>query len=427
MAPMVRRIRNLEPEETYLVLRAVYIIFMTLFQIGIPILFISEFGLDGYGEWIIAISVSTFISLCDFGMFNSVANEAIRLRSTGKDFEAEKTLECLWKYTFMTALTLITLVLILDKTLLTSISSGKILSYIAIGIVLQTIIRLNEAISRAHVNPRGFGVLVLSYIIETVVLTIFITLQKSMETLALSTLISRLFFIFVGSILNRQWLSPRKAYQRSIMEIIEFFLLNLRKGLGFLAMPVGSVLLFDASNLILAALMSKEFVATLSLLRISTGIIRQFSSAILTSYSPSLSREIFSGNKLKLLSLKSQVRNRLILSTAILFSILALASDLIITEYFKNAPLVTLLIFIAFLISVAIDVPWNYRAAFLFAANEHEGVAKRFLLSSLIGAASLFYLAPKFGLFGVMIAFCIQDILLTRYTFIRSDALIQTL
>ena len=423
---MIRRFKNLKTEETYLVLRAVYILFMTFFQIGIPILFIREFGLEGYGEWIIALSLSTIVSLCDFGMFSSVTNEAIRLRSLGKELEAKKTLECLWKYTFMVALTLITVVLILDKTLLTLINSGNLFSYIAIGLVLQVIIRLNEAISRAYINPRGFGVLVFSYILESILLVICIIVQTSIETLAISTLLSRLVFISVGSILNRQWLSFIKANQRSVKEIVDFLQLNLRKGLGFLAMPVGFLLLFDASNLILAVLMSKEFVASLSLLRISTGVIRQFSSAIITSYSPILSREIFSGNKLELLSLKSQIRNRLIFSTVILFSTLALASDLIISEYFKNAPLVTPFIFIVFLISVAIDVPWNYRSAFLFAANEHEGVAKRFLLSSLIGIISLFYLAPKFSLIGIVIAFCIQDILLTRYTFRRSSELIQS-
>lgn len=423
---MIRRLKNLKTEEAYLVLRAIYILFMTFFQIGIPILFIREFGLDGYGEWIIALSMSTIISLSDFGMFNSVTNEAIRLRSLGKESEAEKTLECLWKYTFIISLSLITGVLILNKALITSINSGNLFSYIAIGLVLQVIIRLNEAISRAHVNSRGFGVLVFSYILESILLVICITLQTSIETLAISTLLSRLVFISVGYILNRQWLSFKKANQRSAREIVDFLKLNLRKSLGFLAMPVGSLLLFDASNLILGVLMSKEFVASLSLLRISTGVIRQFSSAILTSYSPTLSREIFSGNKLKLLILKSQIRNRLIFSTVILFSILVLASDLIISEYFKNAPLITPLIFIVFLLSVAIDVPWNYRSAFLFAANEHEGVAKRFLLSSLIGIVSLFYLAPKFGLFGIVIAFCVQDILLTRYTFRRSNALIQS-
>lgn len=423
---MNRTLRNLETEETYLVLRAIYILFMIFFQIAIPILFIREFGLSGYGEWIIALSVSTFLNLFDFGMFSSVTNEAIRLSSLGKAHEAKKILECLWKYTYILASALITVVLILDKTLLTLNNSGKLISYIAIGLVLQVIIRLNEAISRAHINPRGFGVLVFSYILESTLLIICIFTQTSIETLAISTLLSRLVFISIGSILNRQWLSIREATQRSLKEICIFLRSNLRKGLGFLAMPVGYLILFDVSNLILNALMSTEFVASLSLLRISTGVIRQLSSAILTSYSPSLSREIFSGNTHNLLSLKSQLRNRLIIGTVVLFSILALASDLIISEFFRNAPLVTPFIFVVFLTSVAIDVPWNYRSAFLFAANEHEGVAKRFLLSSLLAIISLFYLAPKFGLFGIIIAFCIQDILLTRYTFRSSSKLIQS-
>lgn len=424
---MVKRFRNLKTEEKFLFLRSIYILFMTLFQIGIPILFVREFGLEGYGLWVIALSFSAFVSLCDFGMFHSVCNEAIRLNSLGLESDAKKNLECLWKYTLILALTLILLTLILGSSLFTLSISGNLFTFIAVGLVLQVIIRLNEAISRAHVNPRGFGVLVFSYILESSLLVICIAMQTSIETLAVSTIISRLFFIQVGFILNRRWLSIRKASHRSFNEIATFLRLNLRKGFGFLAMPLGYLILFDASNLILGLIMSKEFVATLSLLRISTGVIRQFSSAVLTSYSPTLSSELFLGNRLKVLSLKSRMRTLLICSTLVLFTILTLCSDLIVSEYFKDAPLINSYIFIIFLISVAVDVPWNYRSIFLFAVNEHEGVAKRFILSSLIGTCSLFYLAPEFGFFGVVMSLCVQDIFLTRYTFLRSRELIESL
>ena len=321
---MIRRLKSLKTEEKFLFLRAVHILFMTLFQIGIPILFVREFGLEGFGLWVIALSLSAFVNFCDFGMFNSVTNEAIKLKSLGLESDAKKILECLWKYTIIVALTLLLIILILGRSLFTLSNSGGLFTYIAVGLVLQVIIRLNEAISRAHINSTGFGVLVFSYIIESSLLVICIFMKTSIETLAISTILSRSFFILIGSILNRRWLSISKASHRSLRDIALFLQENLRKGLGFLAMPVGYLILFDASNLILGAIMSKEFVATLGLLRISSGVIRQFSSAVLTSYSPTLSSELSLGNKRRVFSIKSRMRNLLTCGTVVLFTLLAL-------------------------------------------------------------------------------------------------------
>jgi O-antigen/teichoic acid export membrane protein len=181
--------------------------------------------------------------------------------------------------------------------------------------------------------------------------------------------------------------------------VMIFWRQNLGKGLAFLALPLGNVILFDFTNIILGSVISKEFVAELSLIRISTGVIRQFSSAILTSYSPVLSQAIFSANAHVIRRLQNRIRFTLLVAISMISGLLLISSNLIFEHYFKETTLLSRPIFVLFAVSVVLDIPWNYRSTFLFAANLHQGIAKRFLLSSLLAIISVFFLAPAMGFY----------------------------
>ena len=67
---------RINSEYYYLGLRILQIATMAIFQIGIPFFFISEFGISGYGKWVISLSIVSFLGFFDFGLFNSVINDA---------------------------------------------------------------------------------------------------------------------------------------------------------------------------------------------------------------------------------------------------------------------------------------------------------------------------------------------------------------
>ena len=417
---------RLDSEHYYLSLRILQIATMAIFQIGIPFFFISEFGISGYGQWVISVSIVSFLGFFDFGLFNSVINDAIAFRTLGKNESAKSLLETLSKFTVFMSIVLTLVILFLDAVLPFLRDADNLIMILALGAILQTVIRLNEAVSRAYLHASGFAVLVTSYIFESILLILAIHLQFQFVAIATLVVCSRFLFVGVGFFFNRNRVSLFKVIKLNVDEIFLFLQHNIGKGLAFFALPVGYIILFDFSNVILGSVISKEFVAELSLLRISTGIIRQFSSAILASYSPSLSQAIFSGDARVLMRLHQRMRLTLIVTISIISVLLLFSSNLIFSYYFKGATLLSIPIFLLFALSVILDIPWNYRSTLLFAANMHEGIAKRFLLSSVLAVVAIYFLGPLLGFLGVIISFSLQDVLLTRYAFKKSSIFLQS-
>lgn len=417
---------RLNSEYSFLILRFMQIASMTLFQLVFPVLFISRFGITSYGEWVISVSIVSFLGFLDFGLFNSVINDAIALRSIGQDDSAKKLLDTLAKFIVFTSFALTLMISSMVFVLPFHIDNRTLIAILGFGVILQVLIRLNESVSRAYLNASGFAVLVTSYIVESTLLAFAVYSKFDLVKIATLLVCSRSMFVTFGFFLNRKYLSPLKVIRSNLKEITIFFKQNIGKGVGFLSLPIGYLVLFDFSNVILGSVISREFVAELSLLRISTGVIRQFSSAILTSYSPVVSQAIFSQDVRILKLLQKRMRFTLILTISIISALLLISSNFIFSYYFKGTTLLSFPIFVIFAISVIIDIPWNYRSTFLFAANMHEGVAMRFLLSSVLAIVAVYYLGPLMGIFGVIISFCIQDILLTRYAFKKSSIFFQS-
>ena len=108
---------RIDSEHYFLGLRILQIATMAIFQIGIPFFFISEFGISGYGKWVISLSIVSFLGFFDFGLFNSVINDAIAFRTLGKNESAKKLLETLCKFSVVMSILLTLVILLLDAVL----------------------------------------------------------------------------------------------------------------------------------------------------------------------------------------------------------------------------------------------------------------------------------------------------------------------
>lgn len=394
---------------------------MTIFQIVIPALLIGNFGLSNYGKWVFAFSAVSFLNFMDFGFYNSVVNEVIALRAAKKSSQGQEMLESMSKFIIVVALFFLAIIIILRSTGIGKGQNGSLILWLAVAAIIQIIIRMNEAISRANLSANGFMILVISYISESCCLVIGAINNVNFANLAILLVISRIFYSILGTYFNRARISLFRVLRVNACEYLTFGRNNLKKGVLFLAVPIGNLLLFDGSNIILGTFVSKQFVAELSILRILTGIIRQFSSAVLTSYSPAISHAIFSRDQDNLDKLRKRMRFILILGISLLSIGLLIAVQFILEHLFVNASLITIPVFLIFLSSVILDVPWNFRATFLFAVNEHAEIAKKYMISSIIALIVMYPLVANLGLIGVAVSFSIQDFMLTRTAF-RSSA-----
>ena len=138
-----------------------------------------------------------------------------------------------------------------------------------------------------------------------------------------------------------------------------------------------------------------------------------------------LSQAIFSGNLSELSRLHKKMGKLLTFSIFSLAFLFLISLELIFSKFLYKSPLISKPICIFFLFTVLLDIPWNFRATFLFVSNNHIKLGQYFLLSSVISILILYPLASRFGLYGVGIAFCVQDVMLTRYAFMKSALILQ--
>lgn len=213
---------RLNSEHSFLILRLMQIASMTIFQLVFPVLFISGFGITSYGKWVITISIVSFLGFLDFGLFNSVINDAIAFRSVGQDESAKKLLYALAKFILYTSFALTVMIPIMVFVVPFHIESNTLIATLAFGVILQVLIRLNESISRAYLNASGFAVLVTSYIVESTLLALAVYSEFEFVKIATLLVCSRSMFVTVGFFLNRKYLSPLKVIRPNFEEITIF-------------------------------------------------------------------------------------------------------------------------------------------------------------------------------------------------------------
>lgn len=419
--------KSLRPENSFLIFRFVYISGMTFFQIAIPILFINEFNIAEYGKWVISLSVVTFVNFIDFGFLNSVINKALKANAQ-KEFDLSKQLLSNLVFMIFNACFIVLAIALVFHYFSKFSLYPQIEDYIyclVAATCVQVVIRTVEGIFRANVSSEGFLILVISYLFESTLILFGLNHKFNFLGLALLLLGSRLFFCIYGLVRIKNFISFRSLFRMRISQNILFLRENLSAGLHFLFLPIGYMILFDGTNIILGIFISEEFVAAVSLLRIATGIFRQLTSAVLTSFYPSLSQVIFGGNLKELSRLHKKMGKLLLIFTSLLAFAFLISLDLIMSKFLSESSMVTKSVCIFFLFTVMIDIPWNFRASFLFASNSHIKLAKYFLLSSIVAILIVYPLASNLNLYGVGIAFCVQDLMLTRMAFKKSALILQ--
>ena len=415
-----------ELENKFLFFRTIQLAAIITFQVILPPLFIAKLGLTGYGEWLILVSFVAGFNFLDFGFFNSVVNKVIEIHSTNSLDNSHRLLEKMWKFVFLLAISVLATSATVWFFEFKNHRNSLLVLFLIIATIFQVIIRMNEAISRARLKANGFGILTFSYIVESVGSGLVILSGLGLLQISLLLVISRLIFAITGTLVNRNDFSIHYALRIRFIDVVTFFRHNVKKGVYFLGIPIGNLLLFDGSNIILGLLVSKNLVAEINLLRISTGVIRQVSSAVLSSYGPALSQAIFLADRNKFDLLRKKMKKTLFVSVSICSFGLMMGSQVLLKFFFAGSDAITLFIFMIFLISVLVDIPWNFRSTFLFAANEYIEISNRFLLTSILALISLVPLVNIFGIVGVAIAFSIQDVILTRFSRKKLDNIICT-
>jgi len=251
-------------------------------------------------------------------------------------------------------------------------------------------------------------------------LAIFITLQftKSFSAMALSLLISITARVIIYGYISRR-LMPDIYFSLKLVQVRRFKEL-FRKGLAFQAFPLGNALLFQGNLLIVQAILGPVAVTIFGTARTLVRTIAQALEMINQSIWPELSYLFGAGDFVKIARL-----HRIAVGVSIIVSLtgaffLIFFGQTLYTFWLGKSLALSQHLLIFFLLPIPFNVFWFTSSVVHMATNQHEGLAKRYLVATCMSAVGCVVLSYLLGIEGAALSTLIADIVLIPYVLKKS-------
>lgn len=396
--------------------------------VQVPLL-ISILGIEDYGRWVVLYSLPSWLILANLG-FGSVASTEMTIAVAGGDFQKASRL-------FSTTLVMLV---------------GLCVGLVLFAIVLVPFVPWENFLHAPAERHREF-----LYAVIWLVITVGISFTgelfggrfKAARKAHIAILLSSLkpwldlgslyvavrfiprfdymaFFVLCSSIIYLliiQWLSyrtlPRLHFTLRDIEKKSFKKL-LKKGLAFQAFPLGNAFLFQGSILIVQSMLGPVAVALFSTVRTMVRTISQGMELINQTVWPELSHLFGLGEKTKVIRLhRTAVIMAMIIASVGVMG-LAILGPLLYRFWVGNSIELPDHLLYLFLISIPLNALWVTSSVVHLASNQHEGLAKRFLIASFVSLVSCICLSYLQGIEGAVISTLTADIILIPYVLDKS-------
>ena len=395
-------------------------------------LMLTVLGPEDFGRWLVLASLSSWLSIPTTGT-SSVAAASMSMSTGGGDMpSARRSYSELVALNGFLSLSLAGLAFILSMTLplqnwlgipmarkgetslaLLLLSSGVLLSGMA-----ETFGTRLKAAGRSHVQAFWLGSMAW---LELLLLLVMLRFTKRFDCMALASLLVSLCLataLYLGS----RMALPQVRFDRSCVAEDGVGAL-FRKSLYFQAFPLGNAVLLQGMILVVQWTLGPAAVAVYSTARTIVRVVSQGLETVNHSVWPEMSLQFGSGNLPRIAVLhRSSVMFSLgvsVVSASLLLlfgpGLYALASGKTLTA--DRALLA------AFLVSVPLNALWYTSSMVQLACNRHEGLSKRYLLSTCVAWAAGLLLAESMGLPGAAMATSVSDLIMIPYVLRRSVSL----
>lgn len=404
-------------------------IFFRLIQVP---LIVSALGVEDYGRWLVLYSLPSWLMLANLG-FGSVAANEMSMSVAKEDLVKARQI-------FSTTLALVLLIDIIGIAIVipfaylvhweSFLKAGPdrhheiamAIIYLALSVFISFFFEIFGGRLRGARKSHLF-VLLSSFYPWTSLLGLVIILPFShrFDHLALSQLgASILFFIIY------QWTSWRVMPALSFsFKCIKFNRSGylFRKGLAFQAFPLGNALIFQGNIIIVQAILGPAAVALFGTTRTLVRTVNQAMEMVNQAIWPEMSH-LFGANELA----KAAKLHRVGVGVSVALSctgvlLLALLGKPIYTIWVGEEIHLSQHLLFIFLLSIPFNAMWLTSSVVHMASNEHEGLAIRYLLATIVSAACCLCFSYFLGIEGAALSTVIADIILIPYVFKKSLSL----
>ena len=396
--------------------------------VQIPVL-LSYMGVEEYGRWLVLTSLPGWLVLTNLG-FGSVAANEMTLRVAAGDVRKGREV-------FSSALVLIALIGLAGMALLLAIAPfvpwerlldasadrhselTKAVIWLSLSIFIYFFGDTFEGRFRAGRKAHVFMYLVyLRPWMEFVTLLALFQFTKRFDILALSTLLSTLIYILLARQLSKP-ISPELYFSRSLSRKSEFKAL-FKKGIAFQAFPLGNALIFQGNLLVVQTFLGPAAVALFGTARTLVRSVNQVLELVNQVIWPELSLLIGAGNFRDAARLhRFSVGMSLIAGLLSLTFIGTVGQEIYAWWTAQNLVLPQDLLLL-FLLPIPFNALWYTSSVVHMASNEHEGLAKRFMVATMVSVAGCVALTYFWQMKGAAVSTAIVDVLLIRYVIIHS-------
>ncbi len=409
----------------------VSMVLIRLVQVPLLLLYL---GVEDYGRWLVISSLPSWLSLANMG-FGSVAANEMTMAVAAGDVTKARSL-------FSTAMALIVgigligfvftalLAPFLPWADLLMVSSARHteLAFSLFWLVMSVFISFSgelysgrfRAAQKAHM---GMLISSIKPWISLLLLFIVLNFTTSFAYIAFASFCSILLHLFLLGWLSRRAM-PALSFSTQLVER-KWFKGLFRKGVAFQAFPLGNALLFQGNLLVVQALLGPAAVALFGTARTLVRSVNQVIGLINHAIWPELSYLYGGGDMLRTARLH---RIGVALSVAVACAgvlVLALLGSHIYEFWVGKTIELPRHLLLLFLLPIPFNALWITSSVVHSACNQHEGLAKRYLLASSLSIVFCMLLSYVQGIEGAALSTLVADIVLIPYVFNRSLQLTQ--
>jgi hypothetical protein len=277
---------------------------------------------------------------------------------------------------------------------------------------LGLLIRFFEGTFRVLGKLTGLKLLVgISYLDLLILATNLITFG-SFTVILVEMVVIKIFLILVLS-LKLQNVFPVLRFMRP-KKVLSNALSYLRLGIVSLGMPLGYLALNETSSIFVGSVLGLETLGIFAILKSLSGVFRQVCGIFTISMQPKFT-ELISSNKLQTANVSFLKMRILLISLNTLLAMVLLASFNFLSTFIPALSSAGFFVYLIFLASSYIDIWWLIDSSIIVSTNKLEGLALRFLVSSVLGCAIGVLLLFQIGVSGMALGTLAIDFVLIPY------------
>ena len=394
----------------------------------VPLL-LASLGQEDYGRWLVLSIVPAWLTLLNMGTGTVAGNAMVMSVAAGDMSAARKTytdaMSVMLRIIVMVLPLLGTFIFIFPDHILNNLSAVQ-RSEATLGLFLLCLSVLLTFISDIHATRlRAAGkadiaayLLGVQLWIELGLIILVMMISPRLDLLGAANLLSTLFYAALTWVLSRKAL-PSIKYTANLSDKTGRRAL-LKQGAIYQAFPLGHAIILQGQILVVHQMLGASSVALFSTARALVRLISQGIEMVNHSVWPEMSR-LFGQRDLKSAARlhRTSVMTALVLSLAGAFMLWLLGPWLYAT-WTRNMLLVDQRILLSLLVTIPAGSFWYTSSMVSLSCNDYEGLARRFLLASLMAHLGCWWLSITFGLPGAALSPLLADAIMIPYVFKRS-------